>query len=110
MDKLNGSMKNTAVTSPHPKNTKRDHLGSTKEDTNVDNEKTCRKQIVKNPELEKTEGTEQNKTNPIRMVTSHGDTPMIKKEFGQFGKYLIRSSIWTNQIRHYSKRRNRTKV
>ena len=92
-------MKNTAVTSPHPKSTKRDNPGSTKEDINVDNEKTGGKQVVKNPELKKTENSEQNKINPVRMVTSHGDTPMINKGCAQFGKYLLGSSQRTNQIK-----------
>ena len=63
MDKLNGSTKN----SPNPKSMKQEK------------------------EQEKTEEVKQNKTNPIRMVTSHGDTPMINTESGKIGKHLVRS-------------------
>ena len=62
MDKLNGGTKNSAVSSPNPKSIKQ----------------------------EKTEEVKQNKTNPIRMVTSHGDTPMINTESGKISKYLRR--------------------
>ena len=69
MDKLNGGTKNSAVSSPNPKNIKQEK------------------------EKEKTEEVKQNKTNPIRMVTSHGDTPMINTESGKIGKYLIRRQM-----------------
>ena len=67
MDKLNAGTKNSAVSSPNPKSIKQ--------------------------EKEKTEEVKQNKTNPIRMVTSHGDTPMINTESDKIGKYLRRRQM-----------------
>ena len=69
MDKLNGGTKNSAVSSPNPK------------------------RIKQEKEQEKTEEVKQNKTNPIRMVTSHGDTPMIYTESGKIGKFLRRRQM-----------------
>ena len=69
MDKLNGGTKNSAVSSPNPK------------------------RIKQEKEQEKTEEVKQNKTNPIRMVTSHGDTPMINTESGKIGKFLRRRQM-----------------
>ena len=69
MDKLNGGTKNSAVSSPNPKSIKQEK------------------------EQEKTEEVKQNKTNPIRMVTSHGDTPMINTESGKIGKFLRRRQM-----------------